>query len=296
VIGPALGAFFAAAISAALSAPADTHRAEWEAWRSDRMTRLRREDGWLTLIGLFWLQEGDNSVGSDPASVVRLPAEKVPAKMGKIRLDAGRLTADFDPGAGVTCDGKPVSAMALETDAGNAAPTVLRHGSISFYVIRRGDRLAVRAKDAESAARRSFQGTETFPYDERWRIEARFERYEPGRRIPMPNVLGAVEPADSPGALVFSWQGKSYRLDPVLEEGETDLFVVFGDATNGRETYGGGRFVYARPAVDGKTILDFNRSYNPPCVFTPYATCPLPPSQNRLPIRMEAGEKAWRGH
>jgi uncharacterized protein len=273
-----------------------SHREEWEAWRSRRLESLRREDGWLTLVGLFWLREGENSVGSDPASRVVLPPGKAPARLGSISLEKGTVSIGAEPGSGLTAEGKDVTAMPLATDAEAGRPTVLRLGSISFYVIARGSRFGVRVKDSQAEALKSFRGTETFPYDERYRVEARFEPYVPAHDIAVPNVLGTVEKEPSPGALVFELDGKTYRLDPVLETGETDLFVIFGDQTNGHETYGGGRFLYAKPAVGGKTILDFNRAYDPPCVFTPYATCPLPPKENKLPIRVEAGEKTYGEH
>jgi uncharacterized protein (DUF1684 family) len=249
------------------------------------------------LIGLVWLEEGENSVGSAPGSRILLPAGKAPVLMGSILLEKGSVSVRADPGSGLTADGKPVTAMPLATDSGGGPATVLKRGSISFYVIARGSRLGVRVKDSEAETRRDFRGIESFPYDERYRVEARFEPYVPPRDIAVPNVLGTVETQPSPGALVFELDGKTYRLDPVRETGESDLFVIFGDGTNGRETYGGGRFLYAKPpAVGGKTILDFNRAYNPPCVFTPYATCPLPPKQNKLPIRIKAGEKTYGEH
>jgi uncharacterized protein (DUF1684 family) len=280
----------------ASTSDAASHRDEWEQWRARRLESLRREDGWLSLIGLVWLQEGENSVGSDPGSRIVLPAGKTPARIGSILLDKGSVSIRAEPGSGLTADGKPTTAMPLATDAGAGPATVLTRGSISFYVIARGSKLGVRVKDSDAETRRNFRGIETFPYDERYRVEARFEPYVPARDIAVPNVLGTVEKQSSPGALVFELDGQTYHLDPVLETGETDLFVIFGDQTNGRETYGGGRFLYAKPAVGGKTILDFNRAYDPPCVFTPYATCPLPPKQNKLPIRVEAGEKTYGEH
>jgi hypothetical protein len=141
---------------------------------------------------------------------------------------------------------------------------------------------------------KAFTGMEYFPIAPEWRLTARFEPYTPAKTIPIPNVFGRLEDSPSPGSLVFTVDGREYRLDPVLETGETDLFIIFGDQTNGRETYGAGRFLYAKPAgPDGTTVLDFNKSYNPPCVFTPYATCPLPPPQNKLPFRIPAGEKRY---
>jgi uncharacterized protein (DUF1684 family) len=269
------------------------HRAEWEQWRAERLKSLRREDGWLTLVGLFWLEEGENAFGTDPSNRIVFPPGRALARMGSILVEKGTVAVRVDPRIEVTHEGRFVTQMTLATDAGGEKPTVLKHGSLSFYVIERGKRLGVRVKDAEAPARTSFRDIETFPYDERYRIPARFEPYDPPRVIAVPNVLGGVDSEKSAGSLVFQWQGKTYRLDPLAEAGETDLFVIFGDATNGEETYGGGRFLYAKPPSDGKTILDFNRAYNPPCVFTPYATCPLPPKQNRLPIRIEAGEKNY---
>jgi uncharacterized protein (DUF1684 family) len=165
---------------------------------------------------------------------------------------------------------------------------------VSFYVINRNDRLAVRVKDSESPTRNGFQGVEAFPADPSWRVNAHFEAYPPGRTLQVPTILGTVDTMAEPGAVVFEHGGKTYRLDTVLEEGETDLFIIFGDLTNRHETYGGGRFLYAKPAdAQGTVMLDFNRAYNPPCVFTPYATCPLPPPQNKLSVRVEAGEKMY---
>ena len=192
----------------------------------------------------------------------------------------------------MACDGKPAAACDLKSDE-ESEPTLLQHGSLSFYVIKRGERFAVRVKDSDAPARSRFHGLENFPIAERFRFVAHFEKYDPPKRISVPNILGKETSETSPGALVFTHEGRTYRLDPVLETGTSELFVIFGDATNGHETYGGGRFLYASPPVDGRTVLDFNKAYNPPCVFSPYATCPLPPAQNRLPISIEAGEKTY---
>jgi uncharacterized protein len=247
------------------------------------------------VVGLFWLEPGKNAVGSDPGNRVVLPPGRAPAFLGSLDRRSDSVTFHAAPGSGVLTDGKPVTMLSLRSDA-DGEPTVLGVGSISFYVIRRGERLGVRVKDSQSEARRTFKGIESFPVDPKWRVEARFEPYEPPRSIPVPNVLGTVDSEKCPGTLVFELEGKTHRLDPVLERGETDLFVIFGDRTNGKETYGAGRFLYAAPPVGGRTVLDFNKAYNPPCVFTPYATCPLPPPQNRLPIRIEAGERRYGEH
>jgi uncharacterized protein len=270
-------------------------RAEIEEWRSTRVARLTAEDGWLSVVGLFWLEEGDNSFGSAKTNAIVLPAS-APAKMGSIHVEAekGRATLTVEPGIALTADGEPVTGpRELASDAAESA-TRLRSGSLLFYLIARAGKLAVRVKDSQSAARRDFHHLEYFPIDPTWRLEARFEPYDPPRSIAVPNVLGHDDSEKSPGALVFERNGQTYRLDPVLERGETDYFVIFADTTNGKETYGAGRFLYVEPPVDGKTIIDFNKAYNPPCVFTDFATCPLPPPQNRLKIRVEAGEKEYR--
>jgi uncharacterized protein (DUF1684 family) len=161
-------------------------------------------------------------------------------------------------------------------------------------VIKRGDRLGVRVKDKQSPALAGFHGLDNYPVEPSWRVEARFEPYSPPKEVPIPNVLGQVTPSPSPGAVVFDWQGKTYRLDALgsVEEG---LSLIFADQTNGKETYGAGRFLETGPPKDGKVVVDFNRAYNPPCAFTAFATCPLPPAQNRLALRVEAGEKKYAG-
>jgi uncharacterized protein (DUF1684 family) len=275
--------------------PSDSYRREIEQWRTRRVERLRAEDGWLSVVGLSWLEPGKNAVGGGDGNRVALPAGKAPPFVGTLDRDGGAVTFHAAPGSGVTVEGRPAVSLPMRSDA-DGEPTVLSVGTVFFYVIRRGDRLGVRVKDSQSDARRDFHGIESFPVQPDWRVEARFEPYDPPREIPIPNVLGMNEPGKSPGALVFEREGKTYRLDPILEEGETNLFVIFGDRTNGKETYGAGRFLYAAPPVDGRTVLDFNKAYNPPCVFTAYATCPLPPSQNKLPIRIEAGEKVYGEH
>ncbi len=275
------------------AAPSAAYRADVEAWRAQRLARVRAADGWLSVVGLFWLEEGENTVGSAPGSRVLLPAP-APPRLGSIDLAGGRATLRPAADADVTANDQPVAGpVPLASDADDD-PTMLRRGSVLFYLIRRGDKIGVRVKDSQSEARRTFRGLDYFPIDPGWRIEARFEPYDPPKAISVPNVLGQDNAEKSPGAIVFDHGGKTYRLDPVLERGETDYFVIFGDRTNGTDTYGAGRFLYVKPPVDGKTVIDFNKAYNPPCVFTEFATCPLPPPQNKLPIRVEAGEKEYR--
>ncbi len=273
-----------------------SHEQEVERWRAGRLRRLTGPDGWLSLVGLAWLHEGPNSIGSDPRSDVVLPGGKAPAGLGTIELRDGRATLRADPDAELQHEGRPIrAALELRDDAGGAEPTVVTLGSLSFQLIRRDDALAVRVRDSENPARDGFRGIEHFPVDPRWRVEARFEPYDPPGVARAPTILGSEETYAVPGALAFRVGDAELRLEPFLEPGETDLFIVFGDLTNRSDTYEGGRYLYAEPpGPDGTVVLDFNRAYNPPCVFTPYATCALPLPENRLPIRVEAGEKRYR--
>lgn len=257
------------------------HRAEIEKWQTTRAARLQAEDGWLSLVGLFWLNDGSN----------KLP------EMGVFTLENGKVFLQPDAKAALTIDGKPVrSAVELKNDLEPNGPTVVTSGSKRFQVIKRSNRYGVRLKDAQSEARTNFKGLDYYPIDSKWRVEARLEPHNPEKKIPITNIVGQTTDEVSPGALVFTIDGKSYRLDPIVEEGSKDYFVIFKDETSRDTTYPAGRYLYASPAgPDGKVVLDFNKAYSPPCVFTPFATCPLPPVQNRLPLRIEAGEKNYKG-
>jgi uncharacterized protein (DUF1684 family) len=281
----------------ASSPPAEgAYRAEVEKWRADRIARLTANDGWLTVVGLSWLKEGNNSVGASPSNEIVFSPAKSPPHLGRIRVTGGKAHLDVAPGVEVTHDGKEVRSLDLASDE-TGEPTVVRHGTLSFYLIRRGEKLGVRVKDSANPARKSFRGIDSYPVSSAWRVAALFEPHPPGRTIPIPNVLGNVTRERSPGAVVFRIGSREYRLDAVEEQGEEDLFLIFGDRTNGATTYGAGRFLYApRPGKDGRTVVDFNKAYNPPCAFTPFATCPLPPPQNRLPVAVEAGEKRYGEH
>jgi uncharacterized protein (DUF1684 family) len=271
-----------------------SHAEEVEAWRARRLARLTAPDGWLTLVGLEWLREGANPIGSDPSNAVRLPGGKAPPHLGSIEVSGGKAAIEVYAGSNVLNEGRPVSRMVLRDDT-DGDPTVLRLGTLSFHVINREGALAVRIKDRHSPVRTGFRGIDHYPVDPRWRIEARFEAYDPPKDALVPDILGTGQTMRVPGAVVFEAKGRTHRLEAFLETGETDLFVVFGDETNEDETYGGGRYLYAAPPHDaGSVVVDFNRAYNPPCVFTPYATCALPLPENRLPIRIEAGERRYQ--
>jgi uncharacterized protein (DUF1684 family) len=291
-----LGASLPSLASAADKAPAETDtawRQEVEAFRRERFENLKKEDGWFSLVGLFWLDEGENAFGSDPGGKVILPEGKAPKTAGVLVRKGETVELRAAPGSKITNEGKPVTSLALVSDT-KGKPTVLEMGPLSFFVIQRGDRVGVRVKDKQSAALAAFHGLETYPIQPAWRIDARFEPYNPPKPVQIPNILGQVSDETSPGAIVFEWQGKTYRLDTLgsVEEG---LSLIFADETSGKETYGAGRFLETGPPKDGKVVIDFNLAYNPPCAFTAFATCPLPPAQNKLALRVEAGEKKYAG-
>ena len=273
------------------AAPSEDVATATQSWQQDRLKRLQAEDGWLTLVGLGWLKEGTNSAGSDGKADIVFP-DGAPKDVGTFTR-SGR-TVTFQPAAGVsvTRDGKPFLGGPVQSDQeGRAKPDIVQVGRLRFQLIDRGQRIGVRIKDPEARARKEFKGIPTFAPSAKWRVIARWEPANPPTEIAVPNVLGEIERSPSPGTAVFTVDGKEYRLTPVLEEGTPDWFFIFADETNRTETYGAGRFLYAQPAKNGTLILDFNRAYNPPCAFSAFATCPLPPKQNRLAIRVEAGEK-----
>ncbi len=271
------------------------HRAEVEKWRHDREERLRAEDGWLTLVGLYWLEKGENRFGTDPGNDLVFPAGSGPGVMGTFLRDRRGVRVEVAPGVEITHDGRPVTAMDLATDK-DGEPTVLELGTLSFHIIERGDRtvkMGVRVKDRRASTLLEFAGIESYAVDPAWRIAGRFEAAFPPKSMLVPNILGTPTAEFSPGAVVLTVNGSEHRLD-ALPGPDGQLFLVFGDETNGEETYGGGRFLYSDPPdEDGTVIVDFNKAYNPPCVFTPYATCPLPPKQNVLPVAVTAGEKMY---
>lgn len=277
-------------IAMAISAMADdkkSYEAQIQQWRAEREAELKADDGWLTLAGLFWLKEGENRIGSDPASEIVLPEGAAPARLGVIDFHEGRATLRVTSGTGVTLNNQPVKTAELQSDE-RQKPDVLHLGSLSFHVIKRGARYGVRVKDLNSRARREFKGRRWYPVNQAYRVTADFVAYDKPREIAIINKLGDAIKMPSPGYVLFKFDGNDYRFDSLDEDGK--LFFVFGDLTNGKTTYGAGRFLYADRSADGKVILDFNQAVNPPCAFTPFATCPLPPRQNRLKISIEAGE------
>ena len=272
-----------------------TYAREIEQYRAKRIADLTSETGWLTLIGLFWLKDGENKFGSDLKNDIVLPKQKVKPFTGTIVLKDGVLRLEAPPQSGLTVENQPVTSLELKSDADGKA-TVFNLGSLNFQIIKRGDKFGLRVRDKDNPDRKRFTGTESYPANLNWRIEARFEPYNPPKPLAIMNVLNMESDETSPGAVRFEVDGKTYRLDAVSEKDEPRLFMIFADHTSGKETYGAGRYLYVDPPdSSGRVVIDFNKAYSPPCAFTNFATCPLPPEQNRLPLTIEAGEK-YRGH
>lgn len=268
--------------------------AEVAAWRERRQARLQAEDGWLSVAGLFWLKQGENPCGSRRGSAVRLP-DGAPERAGSFVRQGDRVSFRIEAGVAASLEGKPFQGGPLRSDA-SGSPDVVRIGPLSLSVIERGGQLGIRLKDNASPQRREFKGLEWFPVDPAYRVRARFVPGPPGATLEITNVLGQTQKLPSPGEAVFSLGGRELRLAPVLEEPDAkELFFIFRDQTAAHGTYGAGRFLYSDLPKDGVVVLDFNEAYSPPCAFTRYATCPLPPKRNRLPVRIEAGEK-FSGH
>jgi uncharacterized protein len=272
----------------------DRYEREVQEWRERRLAALTGPEGWLSVVGLAWLDEGRTTVGSDPSNDVVLPEGGAPARLGWVDVAGGRATLHADPSAGLLHAGQPVSDLELEDDAGGR-PTILRLGPLAMHLIARDGRLALRIKDREAPARLAFAGIRHYPVDRRWRFEGRFEPNDPPRTASVPTVLDITERYVLPGMVAFDFDGRTHRLEAFLERPGSDYLLAFADLTNGDDTYPGGRFLYVRPpGPDGGVVVDFNRAYNPPCVFTPHATCALPPPQNRLPFPVLAGELRYR--
>lgn len=284
MIGRAIAALFALS-----AAGADQYPQQVEQWRAEHQRKLAADDGWLTVVGLDWLKEGDNRVGADPASEVPLPPGSAPWQVAVLRFRAGKVVLHPAPDVPLTLNGKRATQTTLRED-----DDVLAINRLKFYLIRRGDRAGIRLKDNDSAVRKQFQGLSWYPVDRSWRIEAKYTAWSTPHSLVFHNTIGQEEKEASPGYVTFQKDGREFRLEPMLDDGE--LFFVLRDQTSGHATYGASRFLYADPPKNGVVVLDFNKAENPPCAFTAYATCPLPPPQNRLALAITAGEKKYAGN
>lgn len=284
------------------SVPSEEYAREIQALRQARLTRLTAPDGWLSLIGKTFLEpQTPVAIGSAAADGgIALPPG-APARLGTVELQANSVR--FVPAAdvvvriqrGMKAQPEPLTGpIELTSDARGTADRLL-YGELVLDVMERGEQFAVRVRDT-SRAHPELAGIEYFPLDPSWRVTAKLEPYEPEKIIPLVYDGGVEQPFASPGALVFERDGVTLRLDPVFESDRKRLWIVFADPTNRDSSYGAGRFLYAPLPQDGQTILDFNQAFSPPCAFSPFVACPLPPFQNRLKVRVEAGEKRPAEH
>lgn len=266
-----------------------------QAWRAQRREDLLAPEGWTSLVGLHWIEPGPHYVGSAPGNGIRIALG--PAEFGMLALEKdGRVRLVPAKGAGLERDGAALTGpVVLRTDQDEGGPDQVRFdgGKGVATVIRRGDRYALRVRHADAPTRTGFTRLDYWPADRGWAVPARYVANPPGTTLPIANIVGTVEPVPNPGAVEFERDGRRYRIQ-ALDEGDGELFLVFADRSNGHGSYPAGRFLDAgRPDAQGRVMLDFNRSYNPPCAFTAFATCPLPPAANRLALSIEAGEKAY---
>jgi uncharacterized protein len=297
LIRPAIARLFVAlSLLAALTITAtaqDSYEKNIQDWRADREAKLKADDGWLTVSGLFWLREGVNEFGAAPTNDIVLPPGSAPDKIGAFELNNGKIALRVAEGASVTVNDKPARELELRSDA-EGKPDLIKAGDFSFTALKRGERFGIRFKDKNSRARREFSGLRWSPSQESYRITAQFIPYDQPKEVPIINIIGDIEKYKSPGLLRFKLNGQEYTLEPVTS-GPDRLFIIFRDLTSNKTTYAASRFLYADKPKDGQVILDFNQAINPPCAFTAYATCPLPPKQNRLNVAIEAGELIYNG-
>jgi uncharacterized protein len=273
-----------------LAGCATTPPPEWTAWRARRNESIGGTNGWTTLVGLNWLQEGDSTAGGGSSNQVVLHGDRVPEFAGNFNRHGESVSFTAASNADVRIDGRTIAKTELRTDD-SPNPTRLQIGSVSVIAIHRGDRIGLRLRDPDSDARRHFQGLRWFSYDPHWRVAGHFVAFPQERQLRVLDVTGNTQEMMSPGSIFFDVNGAEYHLDAVQEKGESELFIMFHDETAGDSTYASGRFLYvAKPNSTGRTVIDFNRAFTPPCGFTAFATCPIPPKQNWLPLAVRAGE------
>ncbi|MCW8926794.1 MAG: DUF1684 domain-containing protein [Xanthomonadales bacterium] len=272
---------------------AENHQVSIEAWRAKRHASLSRPDGWLTLVGLEWLKEGENRVGSSADNDIRLAGGV--EHWGSVFVKGDELRFVSADTENVSIDGEPSAEAELVADVAGE-PTLVASGKVSFYVIFR-ESYALRVKDSQAPALLNFEGVDNYPVDLSWRIDGRFIQAEQGTAIEISNVLGQVNEMPIFGSFEFDRDGTTHKLLAIGDAHSRDLWFIFADRTTGHGTYGAGRFLYSEgmPA-NGRLVVDFNKAYNPPCAFNPYSTCPLPPQENRLDLKVTAGEKDFHPH
>ncbi|MFC7521524.1 DUF1684 domain-containing protein [Xanthomonas populi] len=272
----------------------NTFTADNAAWREARLKELRAPDGWTSLVGLHWLSLKAHYIGSSAGSSIRLAVG--PPKMGMVSTEGDAVWWVPERGAGLNVDGKPLTGRIRFQSDRDPQPTFIHFddGKGVLSLIHRGDRNALRVKHADAASRSGFAGLDYWPVDLSWRITARYVPNDVGKTIPIVDIVGISSEQPNAGALEFERSGKPYRLETIGEPGRP-MLVVFADRTSGHGSYPAGRFLDIDvPDASAHVVIDFNRAYNPPCAFTPFATCPLPPPENRIDLAVSAGEKTYK--
>jgi len=270
-----------------------SYEADIQKWREKREADLKKDGGWLTVVGLFWLKDGTNTVGAGSGYDIELTDNFKAGKFGEIEYQLGKVFLEVEPSVEATSGDRAFTWGQLIPDT-HGKQNIIKTGTQTFYLIDREGKFGIRVKDDNSKARREFTHLDWYKVDPKYKVTAKFERYATPKEVQIPNVLGGVFKMKAPGLLKFKLGGREYTLEPVVEEGEEDtLFIIFRDQTSRTTTYGAGRFLYADMPKGDTAILDFNKAENPPCAFTSFATCPLPPQQNRLDIAIPAGEKRY---
>lgn len=259
-------------------------------WRAQREASISAPYGWLSTAGLFWLQQGENPLGSNPTDPIHLPLNAGSAEQGSFFLEGDQVRLVSLPGCDVFMDGERIRAAQIHFED-DSSPEI-RIGELKLFVIRRGSRYGVRIFNPQNPGRLAFSGLNWFPVSEEYVFQADFKPFHAMRKIQIVNVLGDLEEMDSPGLLELTLQDRPCNLLPVLS-GDRRFWLIFRDRTNGSDTYPGGRFLMVDEPIEGKTVVDFNKAYNPPCAYTEFATCPLPPPENRIDFPINAGEKKY---
>ena len=269
------------------------YSAEMALWQEERLAFLRNPNGYLSLVGLCWLHEGVNQIGSNSSTDCIFP-DGLPAHIGTIVVAGDTFHLALADGVEATVAGEPIRAIQLFADMDAAGPTIVQQGTVSWFVIKRGDALGIRIRDTHSKTLQRFEGVARYAIDQDWRVSAEFIPYETPRTVPIPTILGTPADMISPGNVRLTVKGHTHEITALKSGSSKRLFLIVADATSGKESYGGGRFLTTEEIdADNRVIVDFNKATNPPCAFSPYATCPRPPAENRLPIPIYAGEKTY---
>jgi uncharacterized protein (DUF1684 family) len=260
-------------------------------WRELRDREMRAPTSWLNIAGLFWLREGENSFGTSGKNPIKLPEGSAPPFAGSFFLDKGTVTVGVEQGTPLKINGKTIRKAELKGDD-TGRPDVIELNDLRMWVIKRFEKYAIRLRDLNHLPYKNYKGLDFFVPVEKYKLQAEYHPFPEPKKVEVGTAVGTNTEMSSPGYVTFEIEGNIYRLDAFSGDLKT-LFFIFGDETNGKETYEASRFMEANILANGKVDMNFNRAYNPPCAYTPFATCPLPPPQNQLKTQILAGEKKY---